>query len=81
MAENLLKWLPVLTKEDCNEIVFAVSTFGPSRYRTNPPRYNATASDLGLLNREDVIAALREVYRVYGTAGALATLRTLESER
>jgi hypothetical protein len=31
MAENLLKWVPFLTPEDCKEIVFAVSTFGPPR--------------------------------------------------
>ena len=68
MAENLLEWLPHLTKDECNEIVYAVSKFS-SKYRTNPPPYNDPAS-LGLLDRDEVIKALHEVYMVYGTKPA-----------
>jgi hypothetical protein len=79
MRENFLKWVPRLTTEDCKEIVFAVNTFS-ERYRTDPRSYNATATELGFLDRKEVIDALREVYRVYGTAAALATAEILESD-
>jgi hypothetical protein len=61
MAENLLKWLPDLTKEDLEKIRFAVRNCG-SRYSL------ATTTELALLDRERVIAALLEANRVYGTA-------------
>jgi hypothetical protein len=76
---SLMTVLPALSKEDCNEIVFAVSTFGPSSYRS-VPRYNDPSS-LMLLNREAVISALQEVYTVYGTARVLVIIRMLECER
>jgi hypothetical protein len=79
MRENVLKWLPRLTPEDRKEIVFAVNTFS-ARYRTDPRSYDATATDVGFLERKEVIDALREVYRVYGTAAALAIAETLESD-
>jgi hypothetical protein len=77
MAENLGRWLPLLTQNDCNEIVDAMNKFCPSR-RTNPLRYNTPKADLMFLNREKVIAALLEVYRVFGTATALATAHILQ---
>jgi hypothetical protein len=77
MAENLLKRLPDLTEKERNEIVYAVNTFGPPRYRVNPLRYDDPAS-VGLLDREDVIAALHKVYSHYGTATVLDTARKLQ---
>jgi hypothetical protein len=74
MAENLLRWMPKLTEEDRKEIADAVRNHGPSRHQLN---YNDIA--LGLLNREVVIAALHEVYRIFGTAAALATARKLSA--
>jgi hypothetical protein len=77
MAENLLEWLPHLTAKERNEVVYAVNIFGAPRYRIHPLRYNDPAS-AGLLNREDVIAALHKVYSHYGTATALGLIRKLE---
>ena len=79
MAEDLLKVLPDLTGKDRNEIVYAVNIFGPPRYRVHPLRYNDPAS-AGLLNREDVIAALHKLYSHYGTATALGLIRKLEGK-
>jgi hypothetical protein len=76
---NLLAWLPDLTEKERNEIVYAVNIFGPPRYRINPLRYNHPAS-IGLLDREDVIAALHKVYSHYGAATALDTARKLQKE-
>ena len=79
MAKNLLEWLPDLTEKERNEIVYAVNIFGPPRYRVNPLRYNDPAS-VGLLDREDVIAALHKVHGHYATAAALDLARKLEGE-
>jgi hypothetical protein len=79
MAENLLKVLPDLTEKECNEIVYAMNFFGPPRYRVNPLRYNHPKS-VGLLDREDVIAALHKVYSHNGTATALGLARKLEGK-
>jgi hypothetical protein len=67
---NLMALLPKLSGNDCNEIIFAVRTFGPTRYRIDPPLYNDLAA-VALLVCEDVIPALHEVHRVYGTVAAL----------
>ena len=67
-----------LMPEHCKEIVFALNTFGPSEYRTNPLSYNATAMDLVLLRRQEAIDALHKVYEAWGTAAALATAQILE---
>jgi hypothetical protein len=78
MRENCLSWVHRLTPEACKEIIFAVNTFSES-YRTHPLSYYDT-SKVGLLERKEVIYALREVYRVYGTVAALATAEILESD-
>ena len=80
MAENLLEWLPHLTKDECNEIVYAVSKFS-SKYRTNPLSYNATVKELALLNPEEVIDALHKVYRAWGTVAARELAQQLENGR
>jgi hypothetical protein len=76
---NLLKWLPALSKKDCNEIVFAMRNFSPVGFRIDPPPYNDISSIM-LLNRDAVIAAPKESFSAYGTARVLAVIRTLESE-
>jgi hypothetical protein len=76
MAENLLECLPGLTEKECNEIVYAMNTFGPPGYRVHPLRYNDLPS-VALLDREDVIAALHKVHSHYGTAAALDTAHKL----
>jgi len=76
---NLVAWLPDLTEKERSEIVYAVNIFGPPRYRLKPLRYDDPAS-VGLLDREDVIAALHKVYSHYGTATALDTARKLQRE-
>jgi hypothetical protein len=79
MAEekNLLLRRPFLTPEHCKKIEFAWA-HAPSRYVTNHIGGRpAVIRELGLLSRKDVMDALREVNRVYGTA-VHDTLRTLE---
>jgi hypothetical protein len=48
--------------------------------RTNPPHYNNTVGQLALLDRTEVVDALREVHRVYGTAAVLATAELLDGK-
>ena len=76
---NLVAWLPDLTEKERNEIVYAVNIFGPPRYRLKPLRYYDPVS-VGLLDREDVIAALHKIYSHYGTPTALDTARKLQRE-
>jgi hypothetical protein len=81
MAKNILKCLPRLTNKERNEIVGALNTFGPSKYRTNPLPYNNPGLLGGRLapeNVKDAIAALHEVHSFYGTAAALETARKLK---
>jgi hypothetical protein len=60
MAENIGQWVPKLTEKECNEVVSAMNTFGPEKYRTNPLPYFAPHG-LILLSRREVIGALRKV--------------------
>jgi hypothetical protein len=76
VAKNLLPCLAHLTKDECNEIVYAVSYFS-SRYRTNPPPYNDREA-LAILDPEEVIKALHKVHSHYGTAAALDLAHKLE---
>ena len=69
---NLLRWLPCLTKQELETIAFALCT--PTK------RITATSNAIIFHDRKEVIDALREVYRVYGTAAALATAEILESD-
>jgi hypothetical protein len=62
MAKNLLPCLPDLTKDECNEIVYAVSYFS-SRYRTNPPPYDDREA-LAILDPEEVIKAQRRKSKI-----------------
>ena len=63
MAKNLLGCLSALTETERKIIVDAVRNQSPSKRVIH---YNDLGS-IGLSKREDVIAALFEVYRVYGT--------------
>ena len=82
MAEekNLLLRLPFLTPEHRKKIEFAWA-HAPSRYVTNHIRGRPAAIGgglgLGFLCRNDVMDALREVNRVYGTE-VRDTLETLK---
>lgn len=81
MAKNVLICLRRLTNKERNEIVGALNTFGPSKYRTNPLPYNDPGR-LGLrVNPRDVIdvvAALCDAYSYQGTAAHLDTARKLK---
>jgi hypothetical protein len=81
MVVNLLHYVRDLNEQDCKEIVDAMNKFGPSKYRTSPLSYYATAIGLALLSREEIIAALHVAHGVYGTAAALNTAQKLKELR
>jgi hypothetical protein len=81
MAKNLLLCMRDLHPKECNLIVGALNTFGPSKYRDNPLPYNdpiRLGFRLDPKDIKDVLAALHEVYSFQGTAAALQTARKLK---
>jgi len=84
MAENLLKWLPKLTDEDCENIALAMRRYGPPDHplKTNYPHYLKAAKAIdaiAFLNRKEVMAALRDAAPTYPEV--LDTIRKLQSKR
>jgi len=71
--KNLLLCWPRLTEEGRNEICDAMRKYGPL-----PSKDYDDLPVILLSNREDVIAAVLEVHRVYGTAAALETASKLK---
>jgi hypothetical protein len=65
MAGNLLALLPKLSETECKLIKDAM-------YDYDPKKPVSDLGAIGLLNRERVIAALRNFYWVHGTIAALA---------
>jgi hypothetical protein len=73
---NLLEWMRHLTETECKEIVDAVRNHGHAGHVIDFD--NPVA--IGLLGREEVIAALLEVHRVYGTVAAIDLANKLKGE-
>jgi hypothetical protein len=81
MAKNLFALLPSLTKQDCDNIRFAVWQLRPDK-RSGLANYGIGA--IGLLDFDDVIAVLREAEDkglLLPVGAALNTIRNLQSKR
>jgi hypothetical protein len=79
---NLLCWLSALTEltdAGRKEIVDAVNNFS-AKYRKNSLPYGASAQDLALLDRDEVIHALRCVHARFGTAAVLPIIEKLSAD-
>ena len=75
MRKNMLALMPSLSEMDCKLIRDAMYDYDPGKHDYNNPAV------IMLLDRDRVIAALRNFYWVHGTTAALRLARKVECER